>query len=77
MFLNSLVVQTSKHKAIPNEQVTAPTNSKGNPRIISQSTQLIKNFFSKNGSSAEIGGAKKRNQTRSRMINITESILIV
>ena len=60
MFLNSLVVQTSKHKAIPNEQVTAPTNSKGNPRIISQSTQLIKNFFSKNGSSAEIGGAKKK-----------------
>ena len=56
-FIDPLIVHTSKYKAIPNEQVTTPIDSKGNPRTILQSTQLIQHFFPKNESSTDIGGA--------------------
>ena len=38
-FIASLVVQVSKHKAIPNEHDTNLTDGAGNPQTISTSTQ--------------------------------------
>ena len=53
-FINNL----SKHKSLPNEQVTDPTGSKSNPRPLLTSTKITTSYSSKNMSSIDIDGAK-------------------
>ena len=54
-FIDTLVVQTVKHKVTPNENDTYLTDSTGNPRTTSKSIQHNKHLFPKNESSTGIG----------------------
>ena len=54
-FIDTIVVQTIKHKVKSNENDTYLTDSTGNPRTTSKSIQHNKNLFSKNESSTGIG----------------------
>ena len=77
-FIDSLVVQTAKHKTILNENDTDPIHSTENPRTVSQSTQHKKNYFRRmDHLPVSVELMKEGKQKRSRILNITDSLLIL